>query len=109
HIAFLMIVDDVLGHSLLEVPLAEGNYAIKTFMFDGADEALGGGIRVRRRRSSPPPFASRSQISTRCARSSPSSAVVSVRPTCRMNNSWGRGVDPRMRTRREAKSMTKAV
>ena len=53
HIAFLMIVDDVLGHSLLEVPLAEGNYAIKTFMFDGADEALGVGIRVRR-----PPTAS---------------------------------------------------
>ena len=33
-IAFLMIVDDVLGHGLLEVPLAEGNDAIKTFSFE---------------------------------------------------------------------------
>jgi len=47
-IALAMIVDDVLGHGLLEVPLAEGNYAIETFMFDGADEALGVGIRIRR-------------------------------------------------------------
>ncbi len=31
-IALVMIVDDVLGHGPLEVPLAEGNYAIETFM-----------------------------------------------------------------------------
>jgi len=48
-IALVMIVDDVLGHGLLEVPLAEGNCAIETFMFDGADEALGVGIGVSRR------------------------------------------------------------
>ena len=28
-IAFLMIVDEILGHGLLELPLAEGNYAIE--------------------------------------------------------------------------------
>ena len=43
-----MIVDDVLGHGPLEVPLAQGNDAIETFMFDRADEALGVGIRIRR-------------------------------------------------------------
>ena len=48
-IALAMIVDDVLGYGLLEVPLAEGNYAIETFMFDGADEALGVGIGVSSR------------------------------------------------------------
>ena len=105
HIAFVMIVRDVLGHGLLEVPLAERNDAIETFLFDGPDEALGVGIRIRRpttasaqpgcrhrsssRRTSPLHFASRSQISTRCARNSPSSAVVSVRPTCRMNRLVG--------------------
>jgi hypothetical protein len=47
-IALVMIVHDVIGHGLLEVPLAEGNDAIETFMFDGADEALGVGIRIRR-------------------------------------------------------------
>ena len=47
-IAFLMVVDDVLGHGLLEVTLAEGNDAIETFMFDGANEALGMGVRIRR-------------------------------------------------------------
>jgi hypothetical protein len=47
-IALVMIVCDVLGHGLLEVPLAEGNDAIETFMFDGADEALGVRIRIRR-------------------------------------------------------------
>jgi hypothetical protein len=85
-IAFLMIVDDVLGHGLLEVPLAEGNDAIETFLFDGADEALGVGIRIRRpprrcttrmplslssRRTSSLHLESRLQSSTRCARSSP--------------------------------------
>ncbi len=63
-IAFLMIVDDVLGHGLLEVTLAEGNDAIETFMFDGANEALGMGIGVsrqlhRRRAVRRKPFASR--------------------------------------------------
>jgi hypothetical protein len=33
-IAFLMIVDDVLGHGLLEVPLAEGNDTFQTFALD---------------------------------------------------------------------------
>jgi hypothetical protein len=47
-IAFVTIVDDVLGHSPLEVPLAEGNDAIETFVFDGADEALSVSIRIRR-------------------------------------------------------------
>ena len=47
-IAFVMIVRDVLGHGLPEVPLAERNDAIETFLFDGPDEALGVGIRIRR-------------------------------------------------------------
>jgi len=45
-IALVMIVDNALGHGLLEVPLAQRNYAIETFMLDGADEALGVGIRI---------------------------------------------------------------
>jgi len=37
-IAFVMIMRDVLGHGLAEVPLAERNDAIETFLFDGPDE-----------------------------------------------------------------------
>ncbi len=40
-IAFVMIMHDVLGHGLPEVPLAKRNDSIQTFMFDGPDEALG--------------------------------------------------------------------
>ena len=47
-IAFVMIMHDILGHGLPEVPLAERNDAIETFLFDGPDEALGVGIRIRR-------------------------------------------------------------
>ena len=47
-IAFVMIMRDVLGHGLLEVPLAERNDAIETFLFDGPDEALSVGICIGR-------------------------------------------------------------
>ena len=47
-IAFVMIVHDVLGHGAAEVPLAEGNDAVETFMLDGPDEALSVGICIRR-------------------------------------------------------------
>ena len=47
-IAFVMIMRDVLGHGLPEVPLAERNDAIETFLFDGPDEALGVGIGIGR-------------------------------------------------------------
>ena len=40
-IAFVMITCDILGHGLAEVPLAERNDAIETFLFDGSDETLG--------------------------------------------------------------------
>ena len=45
-IAFVMIVRDVLRHGLPEMPLAEQNQAIETFLFDGPHEALGVGIRM---------------------------------------------------------------
>ena len=82
-IAFVMIVRDVVRHGQPKVPLAEWNNAIETFLFDGPDEALGVGIRIRRppRRLHNPnaaiaqqpsylsaPFRVGSQISTRCAR-----------------------------------------
>jgi hypothetical protein len=47
-IVFVMIVHDILGHGLLEVPLAHRNNAMETFMLDGPDEALSVGIRIRR-------------------------------------------------------------
>ena len=47
-IAFVMIVRDVLGHGLSEVPLAERNDAIETLLFDGPDEALGVGVGIGR-------------------------------------------------------------
>ena len=47
-IAFVMIVRDVVRHGQPKVPLAEWNNAIETFLFDGPDEALGVGIRIRR-------------------------------------------------------------
>jgi hypothetical protein len=54
-------------------------------------------------------FRSRSPISTRCPISTPSSAAVTRRTIWLMNTSWGRGVDPRLWTRREARSMTTTV
>ena len=47
-IVFVMIVRDILGHGLTKVPLAERNDAIETFLFDGPNEALSMGIRIRR-------------------------------------------------------------
>ena len=47
-IAFAMILRDVLGHGLAEVPLAQWNEAIETFLFDRADEPLSVGICIRR-------------------------------------------------------------
>ncbi len=47
-IAFAMIVRDVLGQGLPEMPLAERNDAIETFLFDGPDEALGVRVRIGR-------------------------------------------------------------
>ena len=47
-IAFVMIVNDILGDRLPEVALAERNYPIQAFMLDGPDEALSVGIRIRR-------------------------------------------------------------
>ena len=47
-IAFVMIMLDVLGHDLPKVPLAQRNDAIETFLFDGPNEALSMGIRIRR-------------------------------------------------------------
>jgi hypothetical protein len=46
-IALVLVLNDELGHGPLEMPLAE-RIAIETFMFDGADEALSVGIRIRR-------------------------------------------------------------
>ena len=43
-----MMMHDVLGHGMPKVPLAERNDAIETFLFDGTDEALSVGIRIRR-------------------------------------------------------------
>ena len=48
-IAFAMIVRDVFGHDLPEVPLAQWNEAIETFLFDRADETLSVGIGVSSR------------------------------------------------------------
>ena len=46
-ITLVMIMLDVLGQRVPDVPLAERNDAMETFLFDGADEALGVGIRIR--------------------------------------------------------------
>src|SRR5687767_303475 len=47
-IAFTMIMRDVLGHGVPNVPFAKGNDAIEAFLFDGPDETLSVGIRIRR-------------------------------------------------------------
>ena len=47
-IAFAMIMRDVFRQSVPKVPFAKWNDAIETFLFDGPDEALSVGIRIRR-------------------------------------------------------------
>jgi hypothetical protein len=93
-------------------------------MLDRAHEALRVGIRVRRLkrrlhhtdpgrlsclRTDALHLPSRSQINTRWPTKAPSSAAVSVRPTWRMNQSLGQGVEPTICTRREARSITNTV
>ena len=54
-------------------------------------------------------FRSRAQINTCDACTAPSSAIVNVRTICGMHSASGCGVDPRICTRREAKSRTNTV
>jgi hypothetical protein len=63
----------------------------------------------RRRRTFALHFRSRSQITSFGACPAVPSAIVSVRTTCCMNSASGCGVDPRICTRREAKSIAKTV
>ena len=46
-ITFAMIVRDVSGHGLPEVPLAQWNEAIETFLFDSPGGFSVGGITAR--------------------------------------------------------------
>lgn len=60
-------------------------------------------------RTSRPHFRSRSQMSTWWPTKIPSSAAVARQTTHCMNSSFGYGVDPRMCTRREARSAPSAA
>jgi hypothetical protein len=116
-----MIVLDELRDGPSEVTLANRNESIQALLFDGPHEPLGVGIGIRRSpwrlddvnprilQESPgvvTPLSVAPQISTRRTRAS---AIVIVRPTCRMNASSGCGVDPRICTRRVARLMTNTV
>jgi hypothetical protein len=46
--AFAVVMRDILGDGLPEVVLSERHKAIQTFLFDGAHEALGMGVGIRR-------------------------------------------------------------
>jgi hypothetical protein len=116
-------VRDVLGQGLPEVPLAEGNDAIETFLFNGPDEALGVGVgigRLKRRLHDmdsgilqhlshvPAPLVVTITNQHAMGLNGPSVAV-SVRLTCRMNRPSGCGVDPTIWTRRDARSITNTL
>jgi len=123
-IPLAMIVLDELRDCVPEVPLTDWNDAIETFFLDRPDESLGVGVRVwcalgisatrmrasrSRRRTSWLHFRSRSQINTCGTLTTSASAIVSVRTICCMNSASGCGVDPRICTRRDARSMMKTV
>jgi hypothetical protein len=123
-IAFAVIVRDELRDRASEMTFADRNDSIETFFFNRSHEALRVRIRIRRafghqhdgmptspnrRRTSRLHFRSRSQINTCGMRAAASSAIVSVRTICCMNIAPGCGVEPRIFTRRETRSITNAV
>jgi hypothetical protein len=118
-IPFGLVVLDVLRDGAPEMPLPDRNQPVEAFFFDRPHEALCMSVRIRRTRrgqdhpnasitESTPPV-SRSQIKRYGGGIAPLWAIVSVRTACCMNNASGCGVDPRIGTRREAKSMTNTV
>ena len=117
---FAVIVLDVLRHGPPEMPLPDRNQPVQAFFLDRPDDAFRVGVRIGRAlgrehdADSRVPelsshvaahFRSRSQIKRCGACTAPSSAIVSVRTVWCMNRASGCGVDPRIFTRRDAKSI----
>src|SRR5262245_11580559 len=120
-IPLVVVMLNELGDRSSEMPPAQRDHPVETLLFDRPHKSLRICIRVRgliRRLHDPNPrlaepfahgrlhFVSRSQIRTPHVSES---AIVSVRTIWRMNASSGCGVAPRMRTRRDASSITNTV
>ena len=123
-IPFGVVVLDVLRHGATEVPLPDRNQSVEAFFFDRPHKAFRVGVRIggalgNEHHVDPRVLESTSDITAPlpipiadqdCGASAASgSAIVSVRTICCMNTAAGCGVDPRICTPREAKSMTNTV
>jgi hypothetical protein len=123
-IPFAVIVVDVLCHRATEVPLPQRNQAVQAFSFDRSYEAFGVGARVWRA------LRNQHNAGARVPKPTPDITapfpipiadqhlryahdirlpIVSVRTICCVNSPSGCGVEPRICTQREAKSITNAV
>ena len=122
-IPFEMIVLDKLRDRASEVSLPQRNDSIQTLFLDRPDESLGVGIRVRSalrcqnhsdaglakplsHRTAPLPIPIADQYTIPI---STLSSAVARRTIWPMNTALGWGVEPRMSTRREARSRTNTV
>ena len=122
-IPLAMIVLDELRDGVPEVPLTDGDDAIETFFLDRPHESFGVGVRVWRalrdqhhadaRVSQPTPdimAAFPIPITDQtCGSMTPGSAIVTVRTICCMKSASGCGVDPKICTRRDTRSIMKTV
>jgi hypothetical protein len=123
-IPLAMIVLDELRDGVSEVPLTDWNDAVETFFLDRPYKSLGVGVRVWRALGDPHdadtrvpqptadiliPFPISIADKICCRLTTRGSAMVSVRAICCMNSASGCGVDPRICTPRDARSMMKTV